>query len=447
MIALHSWPVKLVVTLLTIPIKETKGRQADWRNTTVLLAQDVHVVQLSADVMEVARALLNVSITEHLDNGSKVHPELEEHIGWTSLKRELKDALVDFEEALNPKMISSTIKSRRPRSFLGLATSSDVGRLEANIHALQSTENRAKKISSFLMKKTEAVTSMMERWIQKGKLDAKKMERAILHLQAESVGILVTKAAIEARDELRMLTRLILTKNLEDNLFSELNLGRLMGVSQRDGQVTLTMAVSHLSPVILNCTAEEESVCYMPTAEYARTTREKLNLPTISAETVYYKSYSDARDKTKINFAQCLEIPVGQRIHWEYFCWDAQGRKGFQSTPRIIPVSKHSVNPMQVELDVEDLRVPTVDSEADDGKFLDFGESLISELADYPSFAGETVPVWIKVLLIVQGSSCLICIFGAVWIFVKIRSRIIKIEKDIQFLKTNLGLQEKKEAN
>ena len=76
MIALHSWTVKLVVTLLTIPIKETKGRQADWRNTTVLLAQDVHVVQLSADVMEVAARCSTSPSRNIWTTGQKFTPNL-----------------------------------------------------------------------------------------------------------------------------------------------------------------------------------------------------------------------------------------------------------------------------------------------------------------------------------------------------------------------------------
>ena len=115
--------------------------------------------------------------------------------------------------------------------------------------------------------------------------------------------------------------------------------------------------------------------------------------------------------------------------------------------PKVIPVSRHSVNPIKVELDVEELHVPTVDSENENGKFLDFEESFISDFIDYPSYTGEPIPTWIVILLVVQGSSCLICLIGAVWIIFKIRYRIQKNEKEIHFLKTNLGLQEKNEAN
>ena len=78
-----------------------------------------------------------------------MHPELEEHIGWKRMKTELKQAVKEFEEALQRQVLMKSRYGRPKRSILGLATTGDVGQLEAKLQVLQVNEDRTRKTLPF----------------------------------------------------------------------------------------------------------------------------------------------------------------------------------------------------------------------------------------------------------------------------------------------------------
>ena len=66
-LALYARRAKLVLT---------------WKDVTVMTAQELSIVQVNADIVETAKALLNgIALGEGIIH-AKAHPDLLEHTGW-----------------------------------------------------------------------------------------------------------------------------------------------------------------------------------------------------------------------------------------------------------------------------------------------------------------------------------------------------------------------------
>ena len=128
------------------------GADMRWQDVTVLHIEESHVLQLHADVVDVARSLLNETMLGDHRLHPKAHPALLEHAGWHQSKELLRLALSNFETTIRlPGRSNCTVaKPRYKRSFLGLSTVADTAHLEERIQVLQATENRAIKTTNFL---------------------------------------------------------------------------------------------------------------------------------------------------------------------------------------------------------------------------------------------------------------------------------------------------------
>ena len=95
-----------------------------WNNRSVLIAEDVYLVQLSVDALHVAKVLSTFSFDDYLHR--HLQPLLSIHTGWERVRGEVIEALEDLEDAIKPRRITRVARPRPKRSFLGMATTGDL---------------------------------------------------------------------------------------------------------------------------------------------------------------------------------------------------------------------------------------------------------------------------------------------------------------------------------
>ena len=72
-----------------------------WSNRSVLIAEDVHIVQLTVDVLHVAKVLSSFSLDDYLHR--HLQPLLAVHAGWEHVRSEVTEAMEDLEDAIEPR--------------------------------------------------------------------------------------------------------------------------------------------------------------------------------------------------------------------------------------------------------------------------------------------------------------------------------------------------------
>ena len=93
-----------------------------------------------------------------------------------------------------------------------------------------------------------------------------------------------------------------------------------------------------------------------------------------------------------------MQIPLWGNIVWPYFCWGRTGRRGFQNSPKVIPVVRHSVDPMKVKLDVAELRIPTVKNALNNEEMLSFDNFFSYDAMDFPPSLSSSIPTWFIIM-------------------------------------------------
>ena len=98
-------------------------------------------------------------------------------MGWNQTRLMLGHAVNSFKRAVDLSGRSEEVgtHSRVKRSFLGLATSSDTGRLEANIDTLQAKEERTTSTIVFLKRKLQEGASLMKNFVHSGQIELQKL--------------------------------------------------------------------------------------------------------------------------------------------------------------------------------------------------------------------------------------------------------------------------------
>ena len=71
-----------------------------WRDRTVLSAEELSIVQISMDIVQTARSLLNGTALGDDKIHEKANPELLAHMGWPRAKGLLRHALQTFERVI-----------------------------------------------------------------------------------------------------------------------------------------------------------------------------------------------------------------------------------------------------------------------------------------------------------------------------------------------------------
>ena len=89
--------MKCAMMFSILMLIECAGAEMKWQDVTVLHVEESHVLQLHADVVGTARALLNGSMLGDDHVHPKAHPDLLEHSGWNQAKELLRLALNNFE--------------------------------------------------------------------------------------------------------------------------------------------------------------------------------------------------------------------------------------------------------------------------------------------------------------------------------------------------------------
>ena len=104
------------VLVLMTALSCTTSAAMQWRDQTVLNVVEQNILQLSCDVITVARSLLNdTTLGSHLLH-PKTHPALLDHAGWVRKRDLLRLSLANFEQVLLlPGTSNSTIAKPRPR--------------------------------------------------------------------------------------------------------------------------------------------------------------------------------------------------------------------------------------------------------------------------------------------------------------------------------------------
>jgi hypothetical protein len=92
-------------------------------------------------------------------------------------------------------------------------------------------------------------------------------------------------------------------------------------------------------------------------------------------------------------------MPLGEGISLPYFCWGKGVRKGSNREPKILHVSRHTVDPRQVQLDLNSVAVAT--KKLNNVELLDFEEFVIPDFL--PSSGNSDLPlgwtVWAQYIL------------------------------------------------
>ena len=339
--------------------------------------EEKHILQIHADVVKTAQALLNETMLGDGRVHPKAHPDLLEHSGWIQAKKLLNLALLNFESTARlPARSNSTVTwPRQKRSFLGLSTVSDTARLEEHIKVLQATEEKAIKMTNFLRGKLLRGAKLMKEYIHAGESRQKQTSRTLLHVQLEVTFLLLLRAAEDATRELNALSESIIKGRLSSAILSQFHYGDLIAISSKDNGVPiLTFAVSLLKPMKFNCTQiKTDFLCSLPGNDFVTTSKFGFDQPAVTHASAFYAKISDAMNANPTNdFPSCLEKNVGVNLKWHYFCWGSKGRKGHRMEPSILSLSLHASEPEKVLVDLEDLQVPATTDLAESTGLLDF---------------------------------------------------------------------------
>ena len=434
---------------LMYSISRPSSASRTWRDQTVLNAADQSILQITCDVVTTANALLNDTALGPQVLHPKTHPQLLEHSGWARKKNLLKLALSNFERVLLlPGTSNSTIIKPRPRpkrSFLGISTTADDARLDQRIQTLQSSTERAARLTSFLSGKLQKSSELMKNYIRTGEMQKHENARQLIHVQLELTVIWWIRAAEEATQELESLTDSVLRGKLHKSILSELHLGDLIGITRNaDSIPVLTFIVSTFRPLKLNCTilVDHNHLCHMPGDDYVSTSKLDFDQPAITHSSSYYSSLSDAlTPNAKVDFPKCLTKRVSENFSWNYFCWGSKGRRGQRIEPAIRTLSLHSTEPEQTLLDLEDLQVATSIDSTEADALLDFESSAylgIDELSSIYSPANS----WIDLKTVLLASLVVIsvtCNLFALFALYCLREKVKELESKITKTRHGLG--------
>ena len=417
------------------------GAVLSWKNSTVLTATESHIVQLRMDVLHVAKVLTDLTIDEYLQQ--HIHPLLAVHSGWDRVKHEVAEAADDLRSTLEPGRRTTVSKARRKRSFLGIATATDIGALEAKLTLLQTSEEHSRRLETFLTSRTRKLTDFLKDLSARRTASLQEQAKEMFKIKAECTAVLLAQAGRAVRDELRTITRSLLTGKVDAELFSPLHVGSILGVSTSEETFLVTMDVTKLRPERRNCTCAEDMtpVCVTETGGFARAKRETLDLPTISGHTKIFSSLNDAIDNNDLSFEQCLQLPISPKLHWQYFCWGSKGRQGFRSPPKVIPIARHSADPVRVNLDVAELTVPTTKNELNDVELLSF-DDLYPVDALYPAPLSPPAPKWLIIVFCISVMFHWILIGALGYLCVKMWVNLREIKNKLIWVQSSLGLDE-----
>ena len=295
-----------------------------WQDVTVLHIEESHVLQLHADVVDVARSLLNETMLGDNRLHLKAQPALLKHAGWYQCKELLRLALSNFEMTIRlPGRSNCTVsKPRYKRSFLRLSKVADTAHLEERIQVLQATENRAIKTTNFLRSKLLKGADLMSAYIRDGELKKKEMSRSLIHLQMEVAVLMMLRAAEDATHELNALTDSVLKGKLSDVILSNLHYGDLLAITFKNNKIpVLSFAVSSLKPMKFNCTKiNHNHLCKLPGDDYVTNSKFGFDQPAVTHASAYYSTIFDALNaNVKEDFPSCLEKKIGLNLTWRYF--------------------------------------------------------------------------------------------------------------------------------
>ena len=121
----RSWPILLLIVISVIHCS------LGWQDEVILAALEASLLQIQADVITIAEAILNGSALGDGPGKVRARPEPRSRVGWDRMKNQLSHALSLFNHAVNLPDQSEEVgvQVRTKCSFLGLATSSYTSRI------------------------------------------------------------------------------------------------------------------------------------------------------------------------------------------------------------------------------------------------------------------------------------------------------------------------------
>ena len=200
----------------------------------------------------------------------------------------------------------------------------------------------------------------------------------------EVTAFLLLRAAEDATRELNLLTHSIVTGQMTGDILTDFHEGSLIAISGKNSVPVLSYALSLLEPKLLNCSQINENfLCTQLGTDFVWMAKSKLGLPAITHTSEFYPKLKDALNSKVINdFPKCLEKALGNGIKWRYFCWGKKGRKGFRVVPEVLPVSLHSADPENVELDLGELHIQASPDLSEASSLLKFESKAYSYMED-----------------------------------------------------------------
>jgi hypothetical protein len=398
-------------------------------------------MKYSTDAVQMTQDILAMSLKVTVGNTSTVvHPSLAAHVNWDQVQNRLKQSLVSFQKAIRPN--KPTARIRKARSFLGLATMTDVGELTAHISTLQAREDKTILVQRFLDKKLNIVKKLMSDFTAHGRVDRAELERGLIHTQLESTAVLMIEAARDAAEELENLTITLLTGWTPPNMLTMYKRGRLLAAAQRsDGGITLTLAIDELSPTLHNCSSTSPLLCTTPTGLFFSPTRDTLNIWAVRSSTSFHKNPMKVIQGEDIGSEKCLEKDLEKNVKITHFCWDSEGHRGTREPPKLIEVSRHTLDIKKFELEMNSIRVPTRHRDEED--VLDF------EDADFQLFMGSSTaatvfPAWLSWCMLVIILFMNVLIAGLILVIFKGWTQINTLKEHVATHRTAIGLENAK---
>jgi hypothetical protein len=142
-----------------------------------------------------------------------------------------------------------------------------------------------------------------------------------------------------------------------------------------------------------------------------------------------------------IGSEKCLEKDLEKSIKITHFCWDSEGHRGTREPPKLIEVSRHTLDIKKFELEMNSIRVPTRHRDEED--VLDF------EDADFQLFMGSSTastvfPAWLSWCMLVIILFMNVLIAGLILVIFKGWTQINTLKEQVATHRTAIGLENAK---
>ena len=117
------------------------------------------------------------------------------------------------------------------------------------------------------------------------------------------------------------------------------------------------------------------------------------------------------------------------------------GRRGYQASPRVIPVARHSVDPVRVSLDVAELTVPTLKNELNDVELMSFDDFYPLD-STFPTSLSPPVPTWLIVTFCLTVSIQWTIIGALCYLSFKLWLNMRELKTKMKWVQSSFGLDE-----